>query len=152
MENMEVKIIKLEPMIVANFYAFGENPEDKALQKLNDWAKPKGLLNDLKNHPISGFNNPPPLDQGQKYGYEFWIKVDPKIEPEEDMRISFYRGGNLAASQCTGVNKIHDTWMALSKWCKINNFKTGVHQGLEKYISGSSPENLVLELYCPIYV
>jgi len=36
MENIEVKIIKLEPRIVASFYAFGENPEDKARQKLSD--------------------------------------------------------------------------------------------------------------------
>jgi len=67
------------------------------------------LLNDLKNHPIFGFNNPPLLDQGQKYGYEFCIKVDLKTEPEEGMRISFFRGGNYAVTQCTGVNKIHDT-------------------------------------------
>ena len=148
---MEVKLVKLKPMIVASFYAFGESPEGEALQKLNNWAKPKDFLNDIENHPIFGFNNPPPSGLGQEYGYEFWIKVDPKTEPEGDMRICFFGGGSYAVTRCTGVDKIHDIWLALFEWCKINNYKIGTHQGLEKFISGDSPEDLVIDLYCPIY-
>lgn len=148
---MEVKIIRLEPMIVASFYAFSESPEEEAFEKMNSWAKPKGLFADSENHPIFGFNNPPPSRPGQKYGYELWINVDPKTEPEKDMRVCFFGGGSYAVARCSGVHAIHDTWMALFEWCKKNTYKTGTHQGLEKHISGNSPENMVLELYCPIY-
>jgi len=148
--NIKVKIVKLEPMIVASAYAFSESPEEKAQQLLNTWAEPRGLLGDLKNHPIFGFDNPPPAGPGQKYGYEFWIKVDPKTEPGNDVRICFFRGGRYAVTRCTGAHKIPETWMALGEWCKTNNYKIGMHQGLEKYISGDNPENLVMDFYCPI--
>ena len=52
MSDLEVRIIKLEPMRLASFWGFGESPETIAWEKLISWAKPKGLL-----------ENPPPLAQ-----------------------------------------------------------------------------------------
>ncbi len=148
--SIKVKIVNLEPMLVASAYAFSKSPEQEAQQILNNWAEPRGLLNDLKNHPIFGFNNPPPSGPDQKYGYEFWIKVDPNTEPEKDIRICFFKGGRYAVARCTGANTIYKTWVALFEWCKAHNYKNGMHQGLEQFISGDSPETMVLDLYCPI--
>ena len=55
MKEIEVKIVKLERMIVASSYAFSESPEAEAMQKLHNYVKPKGLLNDLENNPFFGF-------------------------------------------------------------------------------------------------
>ena len=82
MSTTDVQIVRLEPMRVASTYGFGEHPEDQAWQILAEWAKPKGLLDDIDAHPIFGFNNPYPTPDNPKYGYEFWIKVGPAVEPE----------------------------------------------------------------------
>jgi len=60
MSNLDVRIVKLEPMLVASFLGFGESPEDLAWKQLIPWAKSKGLLDDAETHRIFGFNNPDP--------------------------------------------------------------------------------------------
>ena len=142
-------------MRVASVYAFGTNPEGEAWKKLVAWAKPKGLLNNIDEHPIFGFNNPNPVSEDSKYGYELWIKVTPEIEPEGETRIIEFLGGLYAVARCEALGEpyknIPSTWQSLADWCKENNHKLGYHHALERFItSGDKPDNLVLDLYCPI--
>ena len=70
MSQLDVRIVKLEPMTVASAYGFGKEPEGIASRKLVAWAKPKGLFDDPAQHPTFGFNNPDPSPGSPNYGYE----------------------------------------------------------------------------------
>jgi AraC family transcriptional regulator len=155
MAEIEVKIVKLEPMRIASVYAFGLSPEAEAWKKLTAWAKPKGLLNNIKRQQLFGFNNPNPCDECSKYGYELWIKVNSAIEPEGDIRIIDFCGGPYAVCRCEAKGdlqvKVPNAWLNITEWCHNNNHKLGYHQALENFItSADDPDTLVLDLYCPI--
>lgn len=155
MNSLDVQIIKLEPMRVASAYAFGTGPEEEAWEKLVAWAQPRGLLDNIDEHPIFGFNNPNPISESSKYGYEVWIKVPIEIEPEGEIRVIEFMGGPYAVARCEALGKPYEnipaTWQSLVEWCQKNSHKLGYHQALERFIAGiDSPDNLVLDLYCPI--
>ncbi len=155
MKDLEVQIVKLEPMLVASTYAFSISPEVEAWGKLVAWAQPKGLLDDIDAHPIFGFNNPNPSTGNSKYGYEFWIKVGTNIEPEGDVRINEFYGGLYAVIRCKTHGELYKTipasWRQLIEWCKTSKYKFGYHRWLEKQIAGANnPDELTLDLYCPI--
>ena len=155
MSELEVHIVKLEPMRVASAYGFGENPEEQAWKKLDAWAANKGLLTDRAAHPIFGFNNPNPSATNPKYGYEFWMKVDPTTEPSGDIRVVEFTGGTYAVLRCDTQGNPGQTmpaaWQALAGWCKLHNHRFGRHHALERIVSGAdNPENLVVDLYCPV--
>ena len=65
-----------------------------------EWAQPKGFLDDLATHPIFGFNNPYPIPQNPRYGYEFWMKVGVEVGPEGEIRIGGFLGGLYAVTRC----------------------------------------------------
>ncbi|MGA9118237.1 MAG: GyrI-like domain-containing protein [Bacteroidota bacterium] len=151
----KVEIVRLEPMRVASTYGFGVNPEEKAWQNLVEWATPKGLLEDLAAHPIFGFNNPYPVQGNPKYGYEFWIKVGPEIEPDDGVRIEEFLGGLYAVARCEvrghPEENIPEGWRSLVDWCKNNHHALGHHHALEKFLSSPADVNrLILDLCCPI--
>lgn len=155
MNTFDVHIVSLDPMRVASAYSFGDNPEEQAWNKLALWAKQKGFLGNNADHPVFGFNNPNPSSANPKYGYEFWMKVDPSTEPSGDIRIVEFLGGTYAATRCTAQGdpgrNIPVAWKALAGWCKKNNHRFGHHQPLESVVSGQdNPAELVLDLYCPI--
>ena len=155
MNGPNVHVTKLEPMRVASVYAFGTNPEGEAWNKLVAWAEPKGLLNNIAEHPIFGFNNPNPLSESSRYGYELWIKVTPEIEPEGEIRIIEFMGGLYAVARCEALGEpyknIPSAWQSLVDWCRENNHELGYHNALERFVtSGDRPDDLVLDLYCPI--
>ena len=95
MADPGVRIVNLEPMLAASFYGFGESPEGIAIPKMEKWAGPRGLLGHLDEHPTFGFNNPNPSGNST-YGYEIWIRVDERYEPEGDMRLIEFMGGAYA--------------------------------------------------------
>jgi DNA gyrase inhibitor GyrI len=155
MSQEDVRIVKLEPMRVASVYAFGVSPEAEAWGKLKAWAKPKGLLDNIKGQQLFGFNNPNPSDGCSKYGYELWIKVNSTIEPEGDVRIIDFCGGSYAVTRCEAKGdlqaKVPNAWLNLIEWCHNNERKLGYHQSLENFItSADNPHTLILDLYCPL--
>ena len=87
MIDLEVRIVKLEPMRVASVRAISETPERDAWEKMRAWAEPKGLLDDVEKHLVFGFNNPNPSPDRKEYGYEFWICIGPDIEPESEIEV-----------------------------------------------------------------
>ena len=93
MSDLDVRIVKLEPVRVASFHGFGESPEDEAWNKLVAWAKPKGLLHDPQHHRIYGFNNPNPSPGSPNYGYEFWMAVGPRCKRKGTWRSRTLRAG-----------------------------------------------------------
>ena len=89
MNELNVRIVKLEPMRVASFHGFGTSPEHQAAENLIAWAGPKGLLDAGGKHRIFGFDNPCPSPGSPNYGYEFWITIEPHVKPEEAIEIKY---------------------------------------------------------------
>ena len=155
MTELEVHIVKLEPMRVASVYGFGENPEEIAWEKLERWATSKGFMDDPEHHPIFGFNNPDPSPGSPNYGYEFWMAVGPEFEPEEGVRILGFSGGLYAVTRCNvgeaPYESIPRTWQQLVEWQENSRYRRGRHQWLEQHIEVKEmPHEFALDLHLPI--
>ena len=161
MDNLVVKIVKLEPMKVVSFQVISETPERDAWIMLRNWAKPKGLLSDIEKHPVFGFNNPEPEKDQKEYGYEFWIKVDSDFTLLEDVNVVNFEGGLYAVTTCKLIDDLPSdfnnkegylkTWHKIFDWVKASKYKFGRHRWLEKpHNPGVPDEELVLDLYCPV--
>ena len=154
MDELEVRIITLEPMRVASFHAFGPGPELDAAAQLSDWAKPKGYLDNPEKHRIFGFNNPNPSVGSPNYGYEFWIQINSEAEVEEDISVKEFEGGLYAITRCHGIDTITPTWMRLAERVENNSkYRFGTQEMLEEHV-GPFPfevsEDFTLDLYCSI--
>ena len=149
-----VTILHLDAIRVASAYGFGTSPEEIAWAKLVTWATPRGLLDDLKAHPIFGLNNPYPSAPNEPYGYEFWIKVGPDAEPDGDIRIGEFLGGIYAVARCQVQGcpeRIAQGWHELVAWCQENNHPLATHHAVEQFLTSPGDVNsLVLDLCCPI--
>ena len=153
MDELAVRIVRLEPMRVASFHGFGSNPEHLAIQKLADWAGPRGYLEDRKQHRIFGFNNPNPSQGSPNYGYELWLVIGPEVEPAAEVPIREFAGGLYAVARCQGAETITPTWQQLVGWLANSRYGHADHQWLEEHLNAAFPapdEDLVLDLYAPI--
>jgi DNA gyrase inhibitor GyrI len=155
MGELEVRIVRLEPMRVASVHGFGESPEEEAWRKLEAWAKSKGLLEDPKRHRIFGFNNPDPSPGSPNYGYEFWIVVGPGVESEGGVKVKDFPGGLYAVTRCEVIGDpyeiIPETWKRLATWLEDSKYTYAHHQWLEEHIRLHAPgQDFVLDLYAPI--
>jgi AraC family transcriptional regulator len=153
MSELEVRIVKLEPMRVASAHGFGRNPEEQAWNKLLAWAKPQGLLDDRETHRIFGFNNPDPSPSSPNYGYEFWIVIGPEVEAEGEVKIKEIPGGLYAVTRCEvrgdAYEIIPGTWKRLAEWCEDSKYRCAFHQWLEEHVTGDTGV-FDLDLYLPI--
>ena len=153
MNDLAVRIVKLEPLRVASFHGFGPNPEHLAAEKLAAWAGPRGYLADPARHRIFGFNNPNPSPGSPNYGYEFWIVVGPEVEATEEVPVREFGGGLYAVARCQGVEAIGPTWGRLVQWLTDSRYGHAEHQWLEEHLNPSFPaadDELLLDLYAPI--
>lgn len=92
--------MKVKPMRDASIFVISEKPEREDWDKMRALAEPKGLLEDLDKHPVFGFNNPDPLPDQKEHGYDFWIRVEPKIKPEGEIQVKDFAGGLYAVTAC----------------------------------------------------
>ena len=157
MKEIEVRMVRLEPMRVAIAHAFSATPENDARDKLIAWAKPKGFLDNQAEYRIFGFNNPSPSPGSPNYGYEFWIKVGKEVKPEGDIKIKEFAGGLYAVTRCEVRNDpeaysvIPETWKQLEIWREKSGRKAANHQWLEEYIGlFEASEAFTLDLYRPV--
>jgi DNA gyrase inhibitor GyrI len=154
MSELDVKFIELKSMMVASSYAFGDSPEVEAWEILEQWARPKGYLDDLEKNPLFGFSNPCPKNPGDKYAHEFWLQVEYGEVPTSDIRIGEFHGGPYVVTRCDVMDgnfgKIHTTWEALASVCKQKGYQWGYRPGLEKTITIGDPNGFILDLYYPL--
>ncbi|MHA2118827.1 MAG: AraC family transcriptional regulator, partial [Candidatus Thorarchaeota archaeon] len=160
MDELEVRIEKLEPMRVASIQAISKSPENEAWNKMRTWAEPRGLLDDVKKNPVFGFNNPNPSPGKEEYGYEFWIKVGDDAEPEGDIKIKEFEGGLFAVTTTPlKADPIYSedghhfigAWKRLGDWIKSSKYEFGDQQCLERaHDPGASEDDLILDLYWSI--
>ncbi|MHA1303869.1 MAG: effector binding domain-containing protein, partial [Candidatus Heimdallarchaeaceae archaeon] len=147
------RIVQLPPTKVFSFQAMGEKigePEKRAWDKMEKWAKPKGLFNDPEKHQIYGFNNPNPSKDSDIYGYEFWVTIDNSIEVDEKIEMKEFPGGLYAARRCK-LKNIGEAWKNLAKAVKESDKYTAdfKRQWLEHHTDPNITdfENLIIDLY-----
>lgn len=155
MSEESVRIVNLTPARVASVHAFGQQPEDMAWQKLEAWAKPRGLLDAPDKHRVFGFNNPSPSPGSPNYGYEFWITIGPEVKPEAGVEIKDFPGGQYAVLRWDGLDDpyqgIPNTWKKLVAWRERSRYISGNHQWLEEHIKSElEGVDFILDLYLPI--
>ncbi len=155
MADLDVRIVKLEPMTVARMRAISETPERDAWEVLRAWAQPRGLLDDIQKHPVFGFNNPNPTPDRREYGYEFWICVDPDVETEGDIEVKEFAGGLYAVTTCKLLGdpkgSVPEVWGRLWEWVQSSQYRWRRTHELEKlHDPSASEENAILDLYLPI--
>jgi DNA gyrase inhibitor GyrI len=152
MSEMEVRIVRLEPMRVAAVLGFGAGPEGLAWDKMSAWLKASHLLEDGKGHRFFGFNNPSPSAGSLNYGYEVWATVDESVQPEGEVTVKDFPGGLYAVTRCKGVDSIFPTWQQFVRWREASRYQGANHQWLEEHFGALDmpPEELVLDLYLPV--
>jgi len=154
MTELDVQIRKLPPMCVASFHAFGKTPERDAWEKARAWAEPRGLLDNMEEHPVFGFNNPSPTKGQTEYGYEFWIRIESDMQVDDIKTIEF-PGGTYVVTSCKVIGDplgpVPNVWQMLLKWVEANSHRWRRTHELERIVNPGAPESdLVLELYLPI--
>ena len=149
MSEIDVRIVRLEPMRVAVAHGFGPGPEGVAWEKLLAWMQTTGLR--PEEHRFFGFNNPDPSPGSPNYGYEQWVTVGPEVQPSGDITIREFSGGLYAVTRCA-LPQITETWRRLAAWREGSPYRCASHQWLEEALSlAVEPlEELVLDIYLPI--
>ena len=152
MSELEVRIVRIEPMQVAAVLGFGASPEGLAWDKMRAWLEATHLLEDGKPHRFFGFNNPSPSAGSPNYGYELWVTVDETVQPEGEVKLKEFSGGLYAVTRCKGVDNIFPTWQQFVRWREESRYRSANHQWLEEHFGalGGPLEDLVLDLYLPI--
>jgi AraC family transcriptional regulator len=155
MTDLEVSMVRLDPMRVASVRVEGEAPEVEALARLRSWAEPKGLLQDSRTHPVFGFNNPSPTPDKREYGYEFWIRVDPGVESDAEVKVKNFDGGLFAHTTCKLSGDPHgsvvEVWHKLVEWVEQSRYKWRSTHELEGLRDPFASEaDVVLDLYLPV--
>jgi DNA-binding transcriptional ArsR family regulator len=162
-EDLFVQVVELEPMRVASVRAFSATPEIDAWEKMRVWAEPQGLLADLDNHPVFGFNNPNPSPGQKEYGYEFWMRMGTLFKGEGEIVAKDADGGLFAVTTCklgeeleSEYTKEHgflEPWKKLVEWVILSE-KYEIDESrpcMEKTRNpGASVTEVVLDLYQPI--
>jgi DNA gyrase inhibitor GyrI len=151
MNELDVKIVKLEPLRVICFNGFGEGPEGLALEKLFAWARANG-----QSGRVFGFNNPNPAPGSPNYGYEAWMVVDQRVQAEGEGQILDFPGGLYAVARCPVTKPWEDipgTWQKLVRWRENSRYREASHQWLEEHLAPvgeAGGDNFTLDLYLPI--
>jgi DNA gyrase inhibitor GyrI len=153
MTEMNVRVVKLEPMRVASVRVVSSSAERDAWQKLRAWAEPAGLLDDLNQHPVFGFRSSAPGVRRKQYGYEFWIRIDPDVESEDGIEIKRVEGGLYAVATCEGLAFVSETWKKLCDHVQSSrsSYQRRESQELEKPYNPLAPEGEIeFDLYLPV--
>jgi DNA gyrase inhibitor GyrI len=150
MQELDVRIVRLEPLRVASTRGFGPDPEARAWRALLSWAKPIGLLD--RPARFFGYNNPHPSPGNPNYGYEQWMTVGPEVSGGDGVAIKDFPGGLFAVTRCEHLEDITRIWQQLMTWRENSPYRLGADQCLEECLDPltSRPEDSAFDLYLSI--
>lgn len=173
-EYPDIKVIKeLEPMKVACFTYFGDDPETHAFEGLKTWAKEHDVAFHDPEYRVFGYNNPDPsnVDSDETYGYEVCITISEELfETLEDVPEGFTRGtydsvkrrvlsgGKFAVTSVkrdgngeVGL-EIMNAWKRFSEWLNESKYNWGGNQYLEEHLGFDEEDNHIggVDLYISI--
>jgi AraC family transcriptional regulator len=139
MDELDVRIIELEPMCVVSALGFGASPEIEAWGLLLDWARSQGLLDEIGAQRFFGFNNPTPSPASPNYGYEQWMTIGPEIGPGAGaagpVEIKTFPGGRFAVTRCRGISHLESAWKALVAWQEDSPYQMTNNACLEELLN-----------------
>lgn len=152
MNNLQVRVVTLDPIRVASAYGFGANPEGIAFEKIEAFAVANNLLEEGKLPSTFGFNHPDPSPGSPNYGYEIWLPIAEDVQEQGEINIKNIPKGLYAVTRFTGLLNIGEVWKRLAKWREGSKYKIGTHQWLEHLLSPPDYpiEAYVFDLYLPI--
>lgn len=151
MNDLEVRIVRLEPQHVAMSYGFGQGPEGIAWEKMIAFVKQAGLAADGQTHRYFGFNNPSPTPGSPNYGYEQWVTIQSGILPGEDIKIKDFPGGLYAVTRCQLAN-ITEAWHALFTWREQSPYRSAGHQWLEECLTPPLDQEIGMDMRFDLYM
>ncbi len=102
-------------MRAAHVHAFGESPEEDAWRKMEAWAGPQGLLEEVSGTRVFG-RNTYPTTESEPYGYEFFLTVGPDVELGEGIDVYEIPGGLCAVLRFEGLDNIGEAWERMWDW------------------------------------
>jgi DNA-binding transcriptional MerR regulator/DNA gyrase inhibitor GyrI len=108
-----VRIIYLPPCNVASSHYIGENPEEMAGKRIEEFVRNSDLHKIKPDLRMYGFNNPTPKDN-ETYGYEFWITIPDDFDVPASLQKKYFAGG-LYAAHCIKMGDFQE-WQLLGKW------------------------------------
>ncbi len=156
LQPLEVRTVKLEPMVWAYSTAFGASPEEEAWKTLMTKAKAGNLPGRDQGTRFFGFNSSEPKNEKGEYGYNAAVTVaaDMKVEGTEMMK----RPGLLyAVARCYGVRNLPKAWNELVEWSKTSKYKAVTDPALtlclEEHIGiapGLNPDTEPIDIYLPV--
>lgn len=154
MSKFKIRIEELGPMRVVVFRGYSTTPEMEAHEQAVAFATEKGLINENNCLKTFGFNKPAPwVTQGDEYGYELWVVVDPEINIPPYLMVKEFPGARCAVTSIEKLADIGAAWEYLYKW--VGDSKDYEHShidGLEEVLSplGTPEEELAFNLYLPV--
>jgi len=138
--DKSVRIIYLPPATVASSQFTGENPEDVAGGRLNEFIRATELHKLKPDLRMYGFNNPCPKDNQSTYGYEFWVTIPEDMVVPDSLEKKQFEGG-LYAAHCIKMGDFEE-WKLFSEWIINNDNYTydcreplGMHGSLEEHLN-----------------
>jgi effector-binding domain-containing protein len=166
MNDIEVKIVSLEPMRVAVAHGFGSSPELEAWHKIVNYLKSRGRLDQLEGLRFFGYNNPNPSPGSPNYGYDQWVTIGDDEQVSDDLKAYDFPGGKYAVTSFQGLNNITTVWGRLVQWHEDHGYQKPPNylQCLEELINPglfilpdgeldeteAAMEQLVFKLYLPV--
>lgn len=170
----EIKVIKqLEPMKVACFTYFGDNPESHAFEEIKKWGVVNGVTLHDQDNRVFGYNNPDPsnVDFDKTYGYEVCVTISDELydslkDIPEDFTKGTYdsvkrrilQGGKFAVMSVKREGNedigegIMKAWKRFNKWLHESKYIWGGNQYLEEHLGFSKEDDHVggVDLYISI--
>ncbi|QVK16958.1 effector binding domain-containing protein [Mycoplasmatota bacterium] len=148
----DIKVLKkMEPIKVACFEYYGNNPESNAFKVLLDWAKNNNIISENNKYRLFGYDTTECKAGSSEYGYEACITIDEDFNTDDSpVKIKDLSGGMYAVTT-VGVEDISKAWARFKSWVKISKYEFGTHQWLEEHMEGFNEDfNYEVELFMPI--
>ncbi|WP_432405686.1 effector binding domain-containing protein [Wukongibacter sp. M2B1] len=148
----DIKVMKeMDPIKVAYFEYYGNNPEINAFKVLLDWAKDNNITLDNKKYRLFGYDTTECKPESYQYGYEACITIDEDYSSNDELvKIKELSGGKYAVTTVS-IKDIPNAWARFKSWVKISKYDVGTHQWLEEHMEGFNKDfNYDVELYMPI--
>jgi len=160
MGSLDVRIVQMGAKRLAYVQEFGTvmgEPEKLAWSKIRRWARTKGLTAGPSGYHFFGANDPPPLREGDRYGYFSGVTIPPGVEPDGDVKVKALPSSTYAVVRFRGLDNIGTVWQALYDWVGKSDEWSVAGHGFEELLTpmdaedvAESPETMVLDLWLPI--
>ena len=138
----DVRIVFLPPATVAASHFIGDEPENVAGTRIEEFAKTANIAKIKPDVRLYGFNHPNPVDESNAHGYEFWLTIPDDMEVPAPLMKKRFEGGQYAAHMIQ-MGNFHE-WEWLYEWVHTNGEYVYRGNGSQENMFDSLEEHLNL--------